>query len=185
MIHFEQRAVARLREQLGAAEEANQDLIAFARGHSGAVASIHAAALAALEASSVEQLLRIVTGQWPSILGIDAVAVGLLIREGGLRADACSTKSVEAAFIERMYLEAAPVEVRTVSNGHPLFGTGISQQIRAEALIKVGAETRLPRGLLVLGQRAGLELGNSHGSDLLLFLGRIVASTVRRVAAIC
>jgi len=40
VIPFEERAVARLRERLGAAEEANQDLLAFARGHSGAVASI-------------------------------------------------------------------------------------------------------------------------------------------------
>jgi hypothetical protein len=38
VIPFEERAVAHLRERLGAAEEANQDLIAFARGHSGATA---------------------------------------------------------------------------------------------------------------------------------------------------
>jgi uncharacterized protein YigA (DUF484 family) len=48
VIPFEERAVARLRDRLGAAEEANQDLIAFARGHSGAVASIHQAVLAAI-----------------------------------------------------------------------------------------------------------------------------------------
>ncbi len=54
LIQFEEHAVARLRERLGAAEEANQDLIAFARGHSGAVTSIHAAVLAAMEADSVE-----------------------------------------------------------------------------------------------------------------------------------
>ena len=50
VIPFEERAVARLRDRLGAAEEANQDLIAFARGHSGAVASIHQAVLAAIGA---------------------------------------------------------------------------------------------------------------------------------------
>ena len=36
VIQFEERAVARLRQRIAAAEEANQDLIAFARGHSGA-----------------------------------------------------------------------------------------------------------------------------------------------------
>ena len=54
VIPFEERAVAHLRQRLGAAEEANQDLIAFARGHSGAVTSIHAAALAAMEADSID-----------------------------------------------------------------------------------------------------------------------------------
>jgi uncharacterized protein YigA (DUF484 family) len=55
VIPFEERAVARLRERLGAAEEANQDLIAFARGHSGATASIHEAVLAAIEAEGFDQ----------------------------------------------------------------------------------------------------------------------------------
>ena len=54
VIPFEERAVAHLRERLGAVEEANQDLIAFARGHSGAVASIHEAVLAAIEADGIE-----------------------------------------------------------------------------------------------------------------------------------
>ena len=53
VIQFENQAVARLRERLGAAEQANEALIAFARGHSGAVASIHEAVLAAIEAEGV------------------------------------------------------------------------------------------------------------------------------------
>src|SRR3982750_2415875 len=57
VIPFEERAVAHLRERLGAVEEANEDLIAFARGHSGAVASIHSAVLAAIEADGVDGLL--------------------------------------------------------------------------------------------------------------------------------
>ena len=50
VISFEEKAVAKLRARVAAAEEANQDLIAFARGHSGAVASIHEAVIAAIEA---------------------------------------------------------------------------------------------------------------------------------------
>ena len=57
MIPFEEHAVAQLRERLGVVEEANQDLIAFARGHSGAVAAIHEAVLAAMEADSIDALL--------------------------------------------------------------------------------------------------------------------------------
>ena len=48
LIQFEEKAVASLRRKLGAAESANADLIAFARGHSGAVAAIHHAVLAAI-----------------------------------------------------------------------------------------------------------------------------------------
>ena len=69
VIPFEERAVATLRDRLGAVESANEDLIAFARGHSGATASIHAAVLALMEADSVDALFDIVTKAWPRILG--------------------------------------------------------------------------------------------------------------------
>ena len=71
VIPFEERAVARLQQRLGAAEEANQDLIAFARGHSGAAVSIHEAVLAAIEADTIEGLLHVVTQDWPLILGVE------------------------------------------------------------------------------------------------------------------
>ena len=80
VISFEDRAVATLRARVAAAEEANQDLIAFARGHSGAVASIHEAVLAAIEAEGLDHLLHVVTQEWPQILGLDAVAVALVRR---------------------------------------------------------------------------------------------------------
>ena len=52
--------MATLRERLGEAESARADLAAFARGHSGAVASIHAAVAMALEADSFDALAEVV-----------------------------------------------------------------------------------------------------------------------------
>jgi uncharacterized protein len=179
LIQFEERAVARLRERLGAAEEANQDLIAFARGHSGAVASIHAAVLAAIEARSVEALLETVTQEWPLILGIDSVALALIVGDCGFRADGNGVERVEAKLLEQLLHSIAPVEMRTVGRGHPLFGPAC-ELIRAEALVKLEAEPPLPRGLLVLGQRAELSLDTLHGSELLVFLGRSIAAMLRR-----
>ena len=183
VIHFEDRAVAQLRERLGAAQEANDDLIAFARGHWDAVASIHRAALAAIEAASVESLLRTVTGEWPQILGIDAAAVALVVGKRGFRADCAGIHRVEAALVERMLADKAPVEVRRVGAGHPLFGTPASFDLRAEALIRIDSEAPYPCGLLALGQRAELELDSNHGSELLLFLGRVVGAAFRRACA--
>ena len=69
--------------------------------------------------------------------------------------------------------------MRTVERGHPLFGPACDL-IRAEALIRIDGETPLPRGLLVLGQRAELSLDARHGSELLLFLGKSLAVMIRR-----
>ena len=179
VIPFEERAVANLRARLGAAEEANQDLIAFARGHSGAVASIHAAVLAAIEADSVERLLHVVTQDWPLILGIDAVALSLIVGNKGFRADGDGVQVVDPRILRRAIGQVDGVEMRSVERGHPLFGPA-SDLIRAEALIRIDCEPPLPVGLLVLGQREALSLDARHGSELLLFLGGSLAAIIRR-----
>jgi len=178
VIPFEERAVAHLRQRLGAIEEANQDLIAFARGHSGAVNSIHEAVLAAIDADSIEALFHVVTQEWPLILGIDAVALSLIVGEQGFRADGGGVQLVDPAILRRAIERVHRVEMRTVARGHPLFGPACDL-IRAEALIRIDCEPPLPCGLLALGQRAELSLDARHGSELLMFLGKALAAMIR------
>jgi len=179
VIQFEERAVASLRARLGAAEEANQDLIAFARGHSGAVASIHAAVLAAIDAGGIEQLLEVVTQDWPLLLGIDAVALSLIVGDKGFRADGSGVQVVDPKLLRRAIGQVDGVVMRTVERGHPLFGPACDL-IRAEALVRIDCEPPLPVGLLALGQRKALSLDARHGSELLMFLGGSLAAIIRR-----
>jgi uncharacterized protein YigA (DUF484 family) len=183
VISFEQQAVARLRARLGAAEEANEDLIAFARGHSGAVASINQAVLEAIEAPTIDALLHVVTGRWPEILAIDSAAIALVVGSKGFRAEGTTVEQVEPEFVERMIHPLASVEVRSVETGHPLFGVLGRGSIRAEALIRIDGPFPYPHGLLALGQKAELAAGSHHGSALLQFLGQVIASTIRRFVA--
>jgi uncharacterized protein len=178
VIPFEERAVAHLRERLGEVQEANQDLIAFARGHSGAVCAIHSAVLAAMEADGIDALLHVVTQEWPLILGIDAVALALIVGDKGFRADGNGVQLVEPRMLERAINQVDGVEMRTVTRGHPLFGPACSL-IRAEALVRIDCDPPLPRGLVVIGQRAALSLDARHGSELLMFLGRSLAAIIR------
>jgi len=179
VIPFEERAVAHLRQRLGAVEEANEDLIAFARGHSGAVASIHEAVLAAIDAESIEALLHVVTQEWPLILGIDAVALSLIVGDRGFRADGSGVQMVDPQILRRVMEGVPGVDMRAVERGHPLFGPACDL-IRAEALIRIDCEPPLPSGLLALGQRAELSLDARHGSELLMFLGRSLAAMIRK-----
>ena len=179
VIQFEERAVARLRERIAAAEEANQDLIAFARGHSGAVASIHQAVLAAIAADSLEHLFHIVTQEWPLILRIDAVSLALIVGDQGFRADANGVQRVEPQIVARAMEQVDGVVLRAVGRGHPLFGSAC-ELIRAEALIRVDGEAPLPCGLIALGQRTDQSLDTRHGSELLMFLGVSLGAMIRR-----
>jgi uncharacterized protein YigA (DUF484 family) len=179
VIPFEERAVAHLRQRLGAVEEANQDLIAFARGHSGAVSSIHNAVLAAIDADGIESLLHVVTQEWPLILGIDAVALSLIVGDRGFRADGSGVQMVDPKILRHAAEAVHGVDMRTVERGHPLFGPACDL-IRAEALIRIDCEPPLPCGLLALGQRAELALDARHGSELLMFLGQSLAAMIRK-----
>lgn len=179
VIQFEERAVARLRERLGAVEEANQDLIAFARGHSGAVSAIHDAVLAALDAESIEGLLHVVVQEWPLILGLDAVALSLIVGNQGFRADGNGVQFVEPKILRRAIGEVGGVVMRNVERGHPLFGPACDL-IRAEALVRIDCDPPLPVGLIALGQRSEQSVDSRHGSELLLFLGHSLAAMIRR-----
>jgi len=179
VISFEEKAVANLRARVAAAEEANQDLIAFARGHSGAVASIHEAVIAAIEAEGFDHLIHIVTQEWPQILGLDAVAVALFVGDKGVRADASGLQFVDPRVIERSLDGLEGVVLRGVERGHPLFGPACDL-IRAEALVRLDSDPPLPGGLLALGQRAAQGFETRHGSELLLFLGRVLTRCMGR-----
>jgi uncharacterized protein YigA (DUF484 family) len=179
VISFENHALANLRARVAAAEEANQDLIAFARGHSGAVHSIHEAVLAAIESEGLDHLLHIVTQEWPQILGLDAVAVALWAGETGVRADASGLQFVSPKLIERSMKGFEGVQLRSVQRGHPLFGPAC-ELIRAEALIRLSSEPPLPNGLLALGQRGPQCFETPHGHELLLFLGRVLTRCLAR-----
>lgn len=177
LLSFEDHALARLRARVAAAEEAREDLLAFARGQSGAVATIHQAVLAGMDASDWDHLLHVVVQEWPLILGLDAVALGLVVGKRGFRVDSSGVQHCEAALLRQWMEGLEPVELRTVERGHALFGPA-SELIRAEALIRL--PDAVPEALLILGQRTGQSLDARHGSELLLFLGAALGAMLRR-----
>lgn len=181
VIQFEERAVAALRERLGVAETARADLLAFARGHSGAVSAIHQAVLAALEADSLDALFEIVTRRWPPMLGLDSVALALVVGEQAFRIDAHGVNLVAPQIVERAVESMGEVALRRVGQGHPLFGR-VASAICAEALIGVDSPPPFPRGLLLLGNACEGSEASNEGTALLQFLGAALAAMLRRWA---
>jgi len=179
LISFEERAVATLRDRLGAARSANEDLIAFARGHSGATAAIHSAVLALMDADSLEAMLQVVASDWPVILGLDHAVIALVADGRGFRVAAEGVGTVEPPIVDRAIARLAPVTMRAVACGHPLFGSA-ARDIRSEALVLLGAEPPLPYGMLLLGQKDAASLDHRHGAQLMGFLGASLGAMLRR-----
>ena len=176
VIQFEERALHSLRQRLGAAESANEDLVAFARGHSGAVAAIHRAVLAAIEADSFELLLETVTRRWPDQLGLDSVALALVVGGQAWRTDARGVEYLTPQIVERASHRLQQVELRAVERGHSLFGAEAGS-VRAEALVRIDCGGAY--GLLALGQHSDHRLDARHGAALLLFLGQSLGAIIR------
>lgn len=179
VIDFESGAVAQLRRRVAKAEEDNRDLLAFARGHSGAVKAIHAAAIAAIEAEGLDHLIHVVTQNWPDMLGVDAVSLALYVHDTAIRADASGMQFVERRLVEKAAMDIDGVLLRAAERGHPLFGPA-SELIRAEALVRLDNEPPLPSGLLALGQRESEGMETRHGAELLRFLGDSLARLIGR-----
>src|SRR4051812_23129834 len=123
-IDFEQGAVASLRKRMAEIEELNEDLVAFARGQAGTVASIHAAVLAMLSADGTDSLARVLSLQWPRLLRVDEVAFAWGTTEAAHCGYRGGVRSVEPRLVERMADQILPVTIRNVGRGHPLFGAG-------------------------------------------------------------
>ena len=176
LIDFEPLGVASLRRRGAEIEEANQDPVAFARGHSGAVSAIHAAALAAVDAESLDHLIHVVTQLWP---GLDAVTLAMAGAGQALRLDASGLHVVARRIVERATDGLATVLLRGVERGHPLFGPACDL-IRAEALIRLEGPPPLPQGVPLLGQRRPQGFETRHRAELLVFLGRVVSRMMAR-----
>jgi uncharacterized protein YigA (DUF484 family) len=179
VIDFGPHAMASLRARVAEVEEANRDLVAFARGHSGAVSAIHAAVLEAMAADGFDHLIHVVTQLWPDVLGLDSVALALVAGDTAIRADASGMQFVEARVLGRSIEAVDAVVLRNVDRGHPLFGPA-AELIRAEALIRLEGPDPLPAGLLLLGQRRAQGFETRAGSELLVFLGRVISRMIGR-----
>ncbi len=179
VIDFESGAVAQFKRRAEQAEEDNRDLLAFARGHSGAVSAIHEAVLAAIAAESLDRLIHIVTRDWPGMLGVDAVSLALYVDDAGVRADGAGMQFVERRLIERAATQIDGILLRNTERGHPLFGR-VAGSIRAEALIRLDNASPLPSGLLALGQREGETMETQDGAEILDFLGQSLARLIGR-----
>lgn len=177
VIDFSERAVATLRARVAAIEEDNRDLVAFARGHSGAAGAVHRAALAAIEAPTRVSLIGVVTREWPAILGLDAVAFAVREGRGAIHAQRSCYRLVEPRLIDRAIEPLPPVSLRDVPRGHPLFGPA-AETIRAEALIRIAVGD--VSGLLVLGQTAPQGFEGAAGAELLIFLGDVIGRMMAR-----
>ena len=176
-IDFEGGAVATLRRRVAEVEGLNEDLVAFARGHAGAVSTIHDAVLAMLPADTPDALALVLAHEWPLILRVDEVAFAWGNAVAAYRGDRDGVRPVEPRLIARMAEGLPPVSIRQVSRGHALFAA-TCDSMRSEAIVRLDGMGG--NGIIVLGQREEAAVDGRHGARLLRFLGSTVSHMLDR-----
>lgn len=179
IIDFHAQALGRLRARVAALDEANADLLAYARGHTGAVAQIHAAALAALDADGLDHLIHVVTQDWVDILAVDAVGLALATSGQAIRASAQGLQFLDPASLGDWFERGPVVTLRGVERGSAVFGPA-AELIRSEALVRLTPKAPLPAGVLALGARRAHNFEGNNGGELLAFLGSVVSRMIAR-----
>ena len=166
-----------LRQRIAEVEQTNGELLAFARGHSGAANAIHEAVLAMMEADSLESFASIVTCEWPALLGVDAAALAWSADDKAFAADRTALRRFEPRLIVRMIGIDRPVTIRQVDRGHPLFGEE-AESIRAEIAIRLSGARGI--GLILLGEHQATAIDAPAVSRLLSFVGRAASVILER-----
>jgi uncharacterized protein YigA (DUF484 family) len=173
----EHGAVQSLRQRIAEVEQTNGELLAFARGHSGAANAIQEAVLAMMEAESLETFATVVAHEWPALLGVDSVALAWSADGVAFAADRTGLRPVEPRLVVRMAGMDRAVTIRQVDRGHPLFGHE-AESIRAEIAIRLAGARGI--GLILLGEHQATAIDPPAASRLLRFLGRAASVILER-----
>ena len=166
--------VERLKQELEQMRGCAKHLITTSKSNMSTQNRTHEAALAALAAGSIGALARVVSLDFPTLLDVDAVALGFETGE-----DAVSgIRRLPSGLIESL-LGDGDVILRAAAKADPsLFGEKACS-IKSFALVRLDQDVA-PPGVLAIGSYDEHAFNASQGTELLAFLGNVVKDCVKR-----
>lgn len=184
--------VARLETRLTALERTHRSVIAAAYENLAGAQQVHRVVTLLLGQESLSGFLRALLVDAPEILAVDVARlcletgeeapgpVGDLDAGVGPRVVALPPDAIDAYLAlgdtperEGVWLRHAPPEAEVVYGDE----AGL---VRSEALVPLDLGIPGHRGLLAFGAEDGRRFSPEHGTDLVAFLGSVVALTLRR-----
>jgi len=188
-------AMARLEARIDRLEDSHRAVIAAAYENLAGTAQVHRAVLALMAAERLDDLLWRLGGEVADILRVDAVR--LVLESPALAvagAEGCAARAEAAALEERLgpvlamraagfadaHLGAAPAGIllrpAVPTPGGPFDGR--APRVSSEALVRLDLGADRGPALLALGATDPQRFTPRHGTDLLAFLGGVLARQV-------
>ena len=172
--------IDRLQMQVAELRSEQQDLIAASRSNMMSQARIHAAVLVLLEARTFEHLIEVVTTDLANFLDVDVVT--LCVESESYAAKVAGTDGVftiPQGRVDEMLGQERDIFLQEDETAeHSLFG-GASTLVKSSALVRLRVSSMGPSAILALGSRVDGRFHPGQGTELLCFLGRIVAQCLK------
>lgn len=180
VVDLQSAVLRRLKKEVDDLKASARALITTTRSNMSTQERTHQAALAVLEAQSIDGLARIITDELPVVLQVDVVTVAF---EPGLpKPAALYVQEVETGGLDAMMGRKVEALLRdSLTTEQPLYGAG-SALVKSDALVRLVPGEGLPDGVLALGTRTEGTFHPQQGTELLGFLARVIEHQVRRWA---
>lgn len=171
---FQAHALKALRKRLAVLDGMQEELIDVARSNMSSQARIHQAALAALDANSLAELIHIISADWVDILGADVVSLCFEAKDPDMLPDIDDVHVLESGAINALLGKADAVMLYGGVEGDPAIFGPAAELVQAEALVGLTLPIKDAYGLLAFGARDADAFSPGQGTELLRFLGHIL-----------
>ena len=180
VLDMQQFMVERLQREVGRLKALQGELIRAGRSNLSSQSQIHAAVLALLEAQTFEQVIETVTVDLATLLDVDVVSlaiesVGNDVHPGLKQ----GVRIVERGVVADLLSEGREVLLRGDIEGEvAIYGSG-APLVRSDVIVRVDLGPRAPACLLAMGSRETKRFHAGQGTELLCFLGRVIARSIK------
>lgn len=175
VVDLQRVMVERERQNNSELREALQELLEIGASNQSGMSRVHDAALRAAGQRRFAALAAIVSGEWPDILGCDGAALAFETRAEALPA----APGFAALAPRRVDMLVGDVDARLEGGlkGSPadLFGAE-AKTVASMALLRLDTGPRGPAGLLALSSRDPAHFQAGQGTELLVFLARMISA---------
>lgn len=168
--------IDRLREELDSLRDCADELLQTTHSNMSTQERTHQAVLALVGADGFTELCRTVSEDLPALLAVDVITLGL---EPDLSLSATPMLSLANGTIDQL-LGTHEILLRDNRSGDPILFGETADTVHSDALVRLHPGPNLPQGLLVLGARGADTFHTGQGTELLVFLARVLELCVRR-----
>lgn len=174
--------IERLQEELDRVKGAAEHLIHTSRNNMSTQNRTHQAVVALLEAESIAKIVEAVADDVPSLLDVDIAT--LCFEEFARPLPQLAIPSIvripEGQVVKLLGGPDRDCALNEEMPGDPMLFGESNGLVRSSAVVRLSAGSQCPEGVLALGSRHGRTFHSGQGTELLVFLARVIESCLRR-----